>query len=232
MTSDENLYAYTISTILNNVDKDYQQFIMSELSKQTQQKILRGKAFSENIEKIKEILTNEKYFLERFYSLSKNAQQFYRSLYLMGRVGIPLKDPGKEVEYKINKEVSECLDKLMVFAIPSRSNPEAFIMPVDYAMISNFQWPTSDNLLLVFPLRNYPVSFLNIIAKYYGVKYGAQKNLVATEIYSNIMKNVKETIASMSKKEREIIDYIMLSDGVTSFENLLNHFDMRKQTFV
>ena len=44
------------------------------------------------------------------------------------------------------------------------------------------------------------------------------------------MKNLKETIRNINKKEREIIDYIMLSDGVTSFENLLNHFDMRKQS--
>jgi len=230
LTSDENLYAYTISTILNNVDKDYQDFIMSELSKQTQQKIPHGKSFSENLEKIKDILTNEKYFLERFNSLSMDAQEFYRSLYLMGRVGMPLKDQGKEAEYKIKKEVSECLDRLMVFAIPSRSNPDAFIIPVDYAMISSLQWSDNDNLLLVFPLRNYPISFLNIIAKFYGVKYGAQKNLVATEIYSNILKNLKKTITSMSKKEREIIDYIMLSDGVTLFENLLKHFDMKKQS--
>ncbi len=230
MTSDENLFAYTISTVLNNVDKDYQHFIISELSKQTQQKILPGKAFSENLEKIKEILTNEKYFFERFNSLSIDAQQFYRSLYSIGRVGLPLKDQEKKDEYKIKKEVSECLDKLMVFAIPSRSNPDAFIIPVDYAMISSLQWPDNDNLLLVFPLRNYPISFLNIIAKYYGVKYGVNKNLVATEIYSNILKNLKETIRNINKKEREIIDYIMLSDGVTSFENLLNHFDMRKQS--
>ena len=98
MTSDENLFAYTISTVLNNVDKDYQHFIISELSKQTQQKILPGKAFSENLEKIKEILTNEKYFFERFNSLSIDAQQFYRSLYSIGRVGLPLKDQEKKDE--------------------------------------------------------------------------------------------------------------------------------------
>ena len=45
-----------------------------------------------SIEKIKEILTNEKYFFERFNSLSIDAQQFYRSLYSIGRVGLPLKD--------------------------------------------------------------------------------------------------------------------------------------------
>lgn len=228
--TDENLASYTVSRIFERIDRDYLEFIIRKSSEPVNQQKLTVTKASISPEEARKAITNGIDFENRFNSLSADAKKFYMSLYSMGRVWRRLGDQSGKDGHVLKQEVHECMDKLMVFGIPSRSNPVDIIIPVDYAILSDFLTVGRNDPVLVNPLRDYPMELLKKIGRYYGIPSNMTKVYAATEIYLKIVGNLHENLKNLGSGERKIMDYLMTSDGVTGFNHLIEKFNMGKGT--
>ena len=76
---------------------------------------------------------------------------------------------GEGTELRLKDGVQECLDKLMVFALPSMEKPEVLIIPVEYALMGGPSTQRGSALSLASSLRNYTMKMLRKISKYYRI---------------------------------------------------------------
>jgi hypothetical protein len=225
----ENPQSYKISDILGMVNEDYLEFICRRTEQAIGQKTLTGGSVSRDQGMIRNILADEDQFHHRFNSLSEEAKGFYYALYYNGRVWDSGKEPHNTSRSKLKAEVRECMDKLIVFGLPSHENPEIFIIPVDYAVIDNFRPDSKKMLPLIDLLKSYPVALINRIAREYDLKTASSKLSVTIETGSTILKNLERTLENLSPTENRIMDYLMENEGISNFSLLIDHFKMRNK---
>jgi hypothetical protein len=225
----ENPQSYKISDILGMVNEDYLEFIYRRTEQTISQKTLTGSSISRDQGTVRKILADEDQFHHRFNSLSGEAKGFYYALYQNGRVWDIGKAPDNTSRSKLKPEVRECLDKLIVFGLPSHDNPDIFIIPVDYAVIDNFRPDSKKMLSLIDLLKSYPVTLLNRIAREYDLKTANSKHSVTIETCSTILKNMERTLENLSPTENRIMDYLMENEGISNFNLLIDHFNMRNK---
>ncbi|MCL4341847.1 MAG: helicase-associated domain-containing protein [Candidatus Thermoplasmatota archaeon] len=226
----ENPEFYKIYDILERVDRDYLEFIFQKTDDMMGQKTLMGNSYSRDKGKARTNLANADNFHYRFDSLSKEAKRFYLALYSKGRVWRSREFSDNTSKFKFKPEVRECLDKLVVFGIPSRDNPEIFIIPLEYAIADNSGQSRRDVFSLIDALKSYPVTLVSKIAKEYNLKTNDSKGEVTTETYITIMKNLQRTLENLSPTEKKIMDYVMKYDGILILEDILDHFNIRNKS--
>jgi hypothetical protein len=224
----ENPQSYKISDILGKMDRSYLDYISKMTEQITRQKTLAKISYTKDPESARKILGDGNQFDFRFNSLSKEAKEFYWVLYASGRVWKRENIPVNESKSTLKPEVHECLDKLVVFGLPSRENPEIIIIPVDYAILHDFR-SGSSSLSLVDALKSYSVTLLNKIAKDYNLRTSDSKTAVTIETYSTIVKNLERTLQNLSPTENRIMDYLMANDGILGFEELTDHFKIKNK---
>ena len=225
----ENPQYYRIYDILESVDRDYLEYIFQKTDDMMGQKTLIGNSYSRDRVKARKNLANSDNFHYRFNSLSKEAKQFYAALYSKGRVWRSMEVPGNSSKFTLKPEVQECLDKLVIFGLPSRNNPEIFIIPVDYAVVDNSGQNGRNLFSLIDALKSYPMTLVSKIAKEYDLRTNDSKNEVTIETYSTIMKNLSQTLENLSLTEKKIADYLMKDDGISIFEDLVDHFKIKNR---
>ena len=226
----ENPQSYKISDILGMVNKDYLEFIYKRTEQMIIQRTLGGNSFSRDQGTARKILVDEDQFHSRFNSLSEDARGFYEALYYTGRIWNGGEAPENTSKSSLKAEVRECLDKLMVFGLPSRDNPEIFIIPVDYAVIDNFRPNGKKILSLIDLLKSYPVAILNKITRDYDLRTSNSKDSVTIETSSTILKNLERTLENLSPTENKIMDYLMANDGISNFNLLIDHFKIKNKS--
>ena len=231
MSQDEKYFSYTILKIFEKAEKDYLGFILRKSSGLKSQKTLITDNRPIKPETAREILVDEKEFHRRFQSLSNDAKGFFLSLYSHGRVWNLDKKHGNNTELHLKKEVHECLDQLMVFGLPSRSHADVLVIPVEYAMLPSVDFEDVDSLTLVGLMRNYPVDFIDRIANYYNVNTKLPRIIISSETYANIIDNLPETLSKLKDREKKIMEYMMSSEGITNFIDLMNQFGMNKKSY-
>ncbi|MHB1439945.1 MAG: helicase-associated domain-containing protein [Cuniculiplasma sp.] len=177
---------------------------------------------------VRRSLADEDNLQNRLNSLSKGAQQFYASVYALGRSFIVDREMLKRKNKVLKPEVLECMDKLVIFGIPNSEEPEILIIPVDFAMAGTKMQESAYDVTMVNPLKKYPKAIIEKIAKYYRVDIAMPRPLVSAETYSRILVKLPETIANLNSNEKKIMDYLMADDGISDFNDLLDKFHLRK----
>lgn len=221
---------YTISTILEKVDRGYHEFIFSRSSQLIGQKTLPGISYSNSNSRVRELLISVPEFLTRFISMSEDAQFFYHSLFSRGRSWKLDKATGEGTELRLKDGVRECLDKLMVFALPSMEKPEVLIIPVEYALMGGPSAQRGSALSLASSLGNYTMKMLRKISKYYRISTSLPAIEAETDTYIKIVSNFTETIKNLNSGERKIMDYLMNYEGISQFPDLAKHFKMERKS--
>lgn len=223
----ENLASYTILSILKKVDKGYAEFIFRRSSELMHPKT-HTTSYPKDPDYVRKTLADGFNLKNRLDSLSEGAQEFYASTYARERFFTVDRKLLKMKNKVLKPEVFECLDKLVIFGIPNKEEPETLVIPVDYAMAGTTMEESIYDLTMVNPLKNYPMAILEKIAKFYKVDITMPKPLVSAETYSRILVNLPETIANLNSNEKKIMDYLMTDGGISNFNVLLNEFHLKK----
>lgn len=228
MIDEENYDLYTIEDILNRVDGEYLDFIAKNLPKPNKQRTIYGNKISENLKDMAIYLKNETFFRQRFSSLSDDARDFLLSLYARGgSISLqPILE--KDDQISLKNEVQECLDKLMIFGLSSKTDPEVIIMPLEYAFFQSLNAGKDFELSLANLLKQYPKSILQKISGYYGFSYRLPVNTILSEIFVAIMKNFNTIFKKLNSNEKKIVEYMISNRGVAILRNLLQHFNIKR----
>ena len=218
-----------MTDILNEIDTEYVEFIRKKvLALKVQKKLLEDET-SLRANDIINMITDEKEFLARFTSMSNEAKKFYLSMHTDGRI-IDLKEfPQREKGIPLKNEINECIDKLMIFGLPSRNDPEVLIIPLEYSTIPNFSPDDVIYIRLLSLLKEYPKNTLNRIAEFYTISTRLPRSTMLVEIYKSILSNLNETLDKLSDEEQKIMEYIVKNDGIIGFYDVMEHFSIGKK---
>jgi hypothetical protein len=128
----------------------------------------------------------------------------------------------KEGDYE--KALSECIDRMILFALPSPRAPETIALPLEYMMMPGIRINRNIPTYLSTSMRHYPGTLFRIMAETIGIQAKGKAYPMAAAVYLHILSNADALVSSLSNKEREIFRSIVANEGLISLKEFIEKY--------
>lgn len=215
--------ALKLNEIISMISPGYRKKIEHLNTGRKIQKSLDRSTDQYNTESLISELLNQDSFNRRLKMLGVNARNFYSTLLVSGLA----EDIKLDKNSYLASHVTECLDNLVMFAVPSKENPEFIVIPVEYAIYSSRLIDDGNMGLLNFLTRTYTLMNIQKMADELGIRAKGSRDELAAKIYCHVINNMNSMIENLNDDQKSLMEFILKSYGIATTSMVFTKFGIK-----